>query len=1002
MLVQTDALLARAGVIDPDRASRSLAVARAMRDELSGDERTRFGLIIASLEGGVGNQEAARAELSEAISGDPDAQLMSDAFSVDRAFDLGVISELTTRELPERVGDPQLALSTALNHVNISDDSRDQRVDEAVQMIERSASEGAPDQQPSWLRVKAVFLDAVGDERASEAWRRAIEADPSNVALRTEAIESNALGYDADFVRDNINKIVELTATQGRTLPSRLRLARAKSIFGREPTRQKRDEAIAIVRSVVVAEPQSVAARTMLANMLQFPCPPVLTGADRFTPDLAGAVEQYEAAARLIPGPESVAYLFKAADLQIMAGNETQARRLLLDVFAKAQGDLPSQRRVAMELGRLGDSQTALRLLTDMFAGAQGAMRVELGLQLAQIAIASNDRSRAQTVLRDVMAAESLTTAQLVELSQRLRKIGLSQDADRVLADAERYGIGPQEALLARAEAAVGSGQIDAAVGFLERSIEQVPDDRYVWLVLIRVLVEDGRLEEASARADRAIERFADDDDFRYWKQIAMGDPAAAVRIMTARPETDAGLKIAIERVESYDRRRDSLTRDQRLAELQNLAESFPSYPAVVKFSLRERIELGEDPSRLADAALAASRRLVGDEDILRMAAEATFRAGRYGDSLRVASDWRGRTRGSPMQPDLYVAQALQETSDHQGALARLEPYLEAALRSPDERVNQTLLLLYGRSALQILNETAVRSRLEPAARHSESFRSTVWLELASGYVLQAPAAADWLRAAEQMGMTGSDVALARAWMVLAQRFPQRSRDFAMNAVAISASAIDSQSETLARVDTAARAHLIWADALEGSEATDAFVQAEALFIRAAQLDPNQPEYLLLAARAASQAGLPANAERHYRDVISHPEAGGLLLAAAQNNLANLLSMTNPSRPRLEEALDLANEAVRFSNHASFYGTRGWILMGLNRPSEAAADFQEAANIDPDSVEAWAGLSVARSATGASKEEVNQAMNRARQNAAASGPITNELRERLTAAGVSW
>lgn len=1002
LLVQTDAVLARSGLIEPARGARSLAAARAIRDELPEVERPRFGLIVASLEGALGNEESARAELSDLLESQPSPQIVAEAIAIDRAFDLGLALAMGTATLPERTEDPELALRVALNHANMPGEDVEERVDAALAMIERNAEAASPDSRPGWLRTIAVFRDAVGDESAAEAWRAAIEADPRNVSLRTEAIESNSLGYDAEFVQDNINQIVELTATQGRTLPSRLRLARAKALFGRTPTKQRRDEAISIVRSVVVAEPQSVGARTMLANMLQFPCPPTLSGADRFTPDLAGAVEQYVAAARLIPGSESVAYLFKAADLQITAGNEAQARQLLLDVLSRVQGDVASQRRVAIELGRLGDSQTAGRLLQDMFESARGVLRVELGLQLAQISIATNDRARAEAVLRDVMSAPALTAPQLVELSYKLRKIGLSDVAERVLSEAEQYGIGSRDAQMARAEAAAGSGDGDAATELLGRVIEEDPGDRDAWLALVRVLVETGRLQDAADRADQAIARFPEDEDFRYWKQIALNDPAAAVRIMTTRPETDAALKAAIERVELYDRRRESLTREQRLTELRDLAMTFPNYPAVIKFSLRERIELGEDPNSLADAATAASRRFVGDEDILRIAAEATFASGRFADSMRIASDWRGRTRGSPMQPDLYVAQALEATGDHEAAIARLEPYVEAALLNPDEGANATLLLLYGRAALRVRNEPSVRSRLEPAARQSERFRATVWMELASFHVAQSSAAADWLRSAEQMGMSQSDVALAQAWLTLAQRFPQRRGDFAMIAVTVSASAIDSQTETVARVETAARAHLTWAESLQGNEASEAFMQAEALFVRAAQLNPDNPEHLFLAAGAASRAGRSIDSERHYRDVIAHRNAGGLLLAAARNNLANLLSMGSATPQRLEEALSLANDAVAFRPMSAFLGTRGWVLLGLDRAADAAADFQEAANSDPSSVEAWAGLSVARTALGAPEEEINQALSRARENAAESGPITQELRERLASAGLRW
>jgi|GEM_PF-4676253 len=1002
LLVQTDAVLARAGVLDPARAARSLNAAKLIRDEVLADKRPEFSLIIASLEGAVGNTEAARAELSLLLDGTQTPETVADAIAIDQAFGLGFADQLGPMTLPDRVDDPSAALRSALNHVNGPADGQEVRVSEALAMIDAGLKGSSAADRAAWLRTNAVFRDAVRADGAAAAWRSAIDADPANLSLRMEAIESNALGYDAEFVQRNIDQIVEMTASQGRTLPSRLRLARAKSVFGREPTRQRRDEAISIVRAVVVAEPQNIAARTMLANMLQFPCPPTVSGADRFTPDLAGAVEQYVAVARLIPGSEAYAYLFKAADLQITAGNEAPARQMLLDIFSRAQGDVASQQRVALEVSRLGDAQTAARLLGELYASSQGPTRVALGLQLAQVAIASNDRARAESVLRDIMSAPSMSSAQLVDLSQWLRKIGLPAEADRVLANAENYGVAGREALLARARAAAGSGDADSAVLMLIEAAEQSVEDPEIWQALVRILVDQGKFQEASDRADQALALFPENDELRYWKQIALNDPAAAIRIMTARPETDEALKLAIERVESYDRRRESLNRAQRLAELKELSATFPDQPAVVKFSLRERIELADDASELADATIAASRRFVGDEDLLRMASDATFQAGRFADSIRIATDWRGRTRGSPLQPDLYAAQAEQALDDHAAALSRMQPYLESALRAPDESFNAMVLFLHGRSALRTQSEPAVRARLEPVARRSERFRSTVWLELAAIHVPQASAAADWLRSAEQMGVPGSEIALAEAWMVLAQRFPDRAADFAFNAVRITGSAMEGQVETTRLITTAARAHLLWADALTGEKAIETYSLAETMFVRAAQLEPGNPNYRFQAAAAASRANRPYEAERYYREVVEDPATPSDLLAAARNNLAGLLSLVNPNQQRLQEALSLADQAVAFGPVPAFHGTRGWVLLGLGRTADAASEFQEVARLDGNSVEAWAGLAVVRAASGAPPEQVAEALGKARELAAVSGPISSELRARLDAAGVRW
>lgn len=1001
--IQTDAVLARSGLLNAERLQRSLDIARVLREQLGNGDRSEISLIIASLEAGLGNKEAAKAELALVLGTNSGSQIVAEAMSIDQAFRLGLATKLGPVELPDRATDPESALRVALHYVNDNVDDRKNRVLEAIGMLDAGTTASKPETRAAWLRAGAAFRDATGEESAAAAWKAALAADPKNIALLTEAIESNALGYDAEFVQASIDTIVELTATQGRTLPSRLRLARARSIFGRTPTKQRRDEAISIARAVVATEPQNLAARTLLANMLQFPCPPTVQGRDRFSPDLTGAIEQYVAAASLIPGPEAFAYLLKAADLHIIAGNETQARQLLLDLLVRTRGDTASQERIAFELNRIGDSQTANRLLGELFASSDGASKVSIGLQLAETAIAANDRARAETVLRGIIGIKPMTVGQLADLAGKLRKIGLASDVDRVLADAEGYGLSEREAILVRAQVAAGSGNGELAVQLLTAATEKDPNDADTWKALIRVLVDQGRGDEAAAQADRALAVFPDDDALKYWKQIALNDPAAAIRIMTERPDADEALKLAIKRVEDYDARRETLTRDQRLAELRDLASAFPGNAAVIKFVFRERFELGDDPATLADAAVAASRRLVGDEDILRMAAEATFRAGRFTESARIAAEWRGRTRGSPLQPDLYAAQAAQSLGDDKAVLDRLEPYLAAATSAPDEAGSPTVLLLYGRSAIRLRGEPAARARLEPVARQSERFRASVWLELAAIDVPQASSAADWLRLAEQLGVSGSEILLAEAWMDLAQRFPQRGAEFAMNAVRVSASTIEIRGEDVRSVEAAGRANLLWAEYLPENEAANAFAQAESFFARAAQLDPSNQSHRFQAAGAASRAGRPYEAERHYRQIIEDPTSEGLLLAAARNNLAGLLSLVDPNPTRLREAEGLSQQAASFQPPiAAFHGTRGWVLLGLGRAEEAADAFQEAARLDNRSIEAWAGLSIARKASGSPQELVDEAMNQARGLKSEVGPITAELRQRLTVAGVDW
>lgn len=1000
-VLRTDASLAMAGRrLDQQRVRSTLGLFKALRQTFTAEAPADFTLWVATIEADLGNADAARAELTALLSSPVDPSIMVRAAEIDRRFALGLTAP-GEAELPAEPIGADITLRAAVSFVSSGPGGRDDRVAQAGDLIAKGLAASDPAERAAWLRADAVFKDSTGHPDAAAAWRAALDADPENLALLTEATESTALGLDKDFVEQTINRIVELTATQGRTLPARLRLARARAIFGRAPTRQERDNAISIVRAVTIAEPENVAARTMLANMLQFPPSPELASKDRYTPDITAAIAEYTAAAALLDGREAFGYLFTAADLHRRNGDEGEARQILLEAFERARGNPGSQAQVVAELSRLSDNETASRLINEVYSGVTGPLKIDLGFLLTQSYVALNDRARAARVLTELASSETLNAAEVGSLAARFEQVGRGEEARRVLDRAPDYGLSAPEAAIVRANFYATFGEPEEAERTLVSAIENDPSSVEPWVRLVGLLLDQGRGEDAVARANEALALHPENEDLQYSRQLAMGDPAAAIRVFASRPGVNDNIRLSIERVEAYDARRESLSREERLAELRDLAEAFPRNGAVIKFVMRERISLNDDASTLATDLLAAVDRVSGDLELLRMAAALSFQTGRYAESLRIATQWRGLTQGSQLEPDLFAAQASQMLNDHAAVIARLRPYLDEATRQPDLPANANAIRLHARSELATGPASVVRQRLEPLASRSEQFRSTVWLDLAATAVARAQDAADWLNAAETLGMAGNEVALAQAWMLASARFPDRAEEFSINAARIAGAQLNSRPDDLAVVVTAAQAFQRWAESVPPETATEPFDQAATLFVRAARLEPENLNHLFSAARCADDAGRPGDAEAHYRELMGSPGLGGLFRAAVENNLAGVLSRHNPTPQRLEESLALANRAVEFQALAPFLGTRGWTLLGLDRVADAQADFQRATQVDPSSFEAWAGLAAAQRRSPETESESAASLARARQ-VASGRAIPNELRSRLESIGISW
>lgn len=999
--LQVRAQLAMVFQLDPAKAQESLNVARSLQNV--GDDSLAVDTLLAAaaMEGTLRNLDAARRDLAAAVERPMNASQMGRANEIDLAFGLGFFGTAGEIVLSETT-DPGAALRNLLAYVLVAGPSeREQRVDEAIAFLQGAVSGSPADQRAAWLRTDAMVRDQIGHPSAVQAWRAVLAADPENIELLMSALESESMIADRQFVEDTINRIVQLTGTQGRTLPSRLRLARARAIFGTVPTRQTRDEALVIVRAVVVSEPENVNARTVLGNMLQFPCPPQVPAANRFERDLAGAVDQYLAAARLVGGPASLGYLLTAARLSGEAGNEARARQILSDLVIRARTSPMPRGILARELARLSDTQASARFLEELFATAPASERVDLGLFLTQAYIATNNTPRAVALLDQIVAGGgSMSRAQLTELVARFEQVGRSDRAQALLSDLSRFGLSADDADRVRAERAVLARDFAGAVGVLSALAESQPGDPSVWLALVDAQYRSGDVSGATANVDRALLQHPDHPDLTFWKQMMGGDPASALLGRLSDTTQAQGTRLAIERVRAYDSAKDDMSREARLTELGVLRDAFAVNAAVQKYVLRERAELGDAPASMAPDAIAAHRRFPQDEEILRIAAILSLQAGRADDAMRLATSLRSVTLGPTTEADLIFAQAARSVENWQAIADRLSVSIDRAVSNPEDPQHLALIYLYGSAMVRTGGESAIRSRLEPLARRSAEFRANVWIPLAAEDVQQAVQAEGWLRTAEQAGSAGLEPVLAEGWIALSNRFPTRAQEFASQAVRLVLPQVAAMPDDLGLVLASARA-LQRQGQTQGRSGSESFAQAEEFFVRAGTLEPGNPNHLFNAALCADAAGRSGAAERFYRRLLADFSDQDLFTAAVRNNLAGVISRSDPTPDRLREAQALASDAIAFQRIGAFFGTRGWIRLALGDLTGAEGDFRQIIQDNPAGVEGWLGIAAVASRAGDRGADLDQAVARVRTLTSAT-PLSAELQVKAEMYGLQW
>jgi len=358
-------------------------------------------------------------------------------------------------------------------------------------------------------------------------------------------------------------------------------------------------------------------------------------------------------------------------------------------------------------------------------------------------------------------------------------------------------------------------------------------------------------------------------------------------------------------------------------------------------------------------------------------------------------------TLGPTTEADLIFSQAAQAVGNYQAIVDRLSTLIDRAMSNPDDPQQLAVIYLYGSAMLRTGGESAIRSRLEPLARRSAEFRANVWIPLAAVDVQQAVQAEAWLRTAEQSGSRGLEPQLVQAWIALSNRFPNRAQEFAGNAVRIVLPQVATLPDDLGLVLASARALQRQGETMGRGMASEVYGQAEEFFVRAAGMQPENPNHAFNAALSADAAGRLGVAERLYRSLLENYPDADLFTAAVRNNLAGILTRSNPSPERLREAQNLANDAIAFQRIGAFFGTRGWVRLALVDLNGAEADFREIIQENPAAVEGWLGIAAVASRAGDRGADLEQAIARVRSLTLAA-PLSAELQVKAGMYGLQW
>ncbi|MEM9373486.1 MAG: tetratricopeptide repeat protein, partial [Planctomycetota bacterium] len=981
--LRVKATLFRQGLLS-DADARSAAVdgetlrARIPESVTGVIDLNEIDLALATMYGELGATDDAVRALARVLDSGVSSAVLAEARSIDERYRLGLAAARGSEPLPERIDDPMSAFRLALTYCERSiADARSegglaagnvrQRVEESLEWLDRQAGLAGAESGAGWLVARARLLEAVRPDEAGDDWRVALDADPDNLDLLGEVVWTETLGLDAAFVDASIDRIRELTGSQGRNLPANLRLARARAIFGLAPARAERDEALGIARSVVASEPRNTRARLILGNMLAADCSPIYTAEeDRFEPDLDGAIAQFQSIAGQIQGREAVGYYFRIIELANRAGDQDRALRAVRDAMAVTDRDSGTLEALALALRASGDREAAARTLSVYFRETSGPAKVRAGLALVETYAMLGQDAEAVGVLDELAEGGVFDAGQLRTLAIRMTQNGLGDRVDALLLDAAEAGIAADELNAIRAGLIVRFEPLTEAVASLDDMLESDPNNIEVWRQLIRMLIDAGESDIAGARIDRGLAENPGDPTIEFLQAQVSGDIGSLASLTLSDPDTPESLRAALQAIEAFERDRASMSDAEQIAVLRSLTARFSRLAAVQNYTIVEREALGEDMSVLIDDAAAAARRFPDRIPLLRAATRSSLATGANDDALEFAAAWRGLVQGTRIEPDLYAAEAAQNLGLDARSIELVEPYLDAALKDPADALHTAALLIHGASSIRTGRAGEVRAVYEPLASEDRGFASRIWLPLAARWTPDATTALEWLDRAEAWGTTGIEHDLTEAWLDAGRRLEE-------GRVALLERALRAADHAIEQGRTGAEAFALRAAACRGlsladpESETDWLGRAEAAFVEADRIDPEDLNFLFQAARAAEDDGRHRAAEAHYRVLLDRPACTGLFEAVVANNAAmSIVRQGVADSGRLQEAMALVETSIRTEPLPAFYGTRGWVRYLSGDLEEAAADFRRHTQASPDTALSWAGLALSQREDGVS------------------------------------
>ncbi len=349
-----------------------------------------------------------------------------------------------------------------------------------------------------WQNVWASYLDSIGDPRAKAEWVALADANPKNVRVQWAALEARAVQADHDFLGRTIDRLVDLLGDDSVAL----RLVRARWLLQGPSNEKDATQASILLSDISRNAPDLVAPRLLLAASY------MRLG------NVSGAIDQLAAVSDM--QPEQAGIALELARLLHNRGDFTRGRQYIDRATRSTLATVQNMRQAASLLALQGDYTTALALLEKTYASA--------GPQPPDIVLAALYRQLNQPAKTDAICRQLLEkpdASSIAFCADFYASQGRNDEAQHALSLLDKLQLAPGVRQTILADFATRHGSPDQALADLQAAAKAAPDTSAVWHRLVAYCLGTGKIDEALAAADQAVQRHIAGADFAALRQNA-------------------------------------------------------------------------------------------------------------------------------------------------------------------------------------------------------------------------------------------------------------------------------------------------------------------------------------------------------------------------------------------------------------------------------------------------------------------------------------------------